>query len=182
MTRWTDMTAAEIAKVSARNRASRTHKLGDTVQDSRDDTHLAKPTQNARHGDPGKESRQVQARSSPRKRRKQVYRPPAMRESAVLDACKGILEAHPQVALWWRQNTGGMHPTEERWVKFGFTGAPDLMGVMVGGRFLAVECKASGRKATAAQQSFLDNVLDAGGLAVCVDHQDKMLAYLNGRE
>src|SRR3990167_9657086 len=29
------MTAAEIAKVSARNRASRTHRLGDTVQDSR---------------------------------------------------------------------------------------------------------------------------------------------------
>src|SRR3990167_1712414 len=160
-----ELTAEQISQISARNRASRTHRLTDSgVHESREVEAIAK------------------ARSTPRKRRKQVYKPPAMRESAVLDACKGILEAHPRVALWWRQNTGGMHPTEERWVKFGFTGAPDLMGVMVGGRFLAVECKATGRKATAAQQSFLDNLRDAGGLAVCVDHQDKMLAYLNGRE
>src|SRR3990167_9625122 len=37
------MTADEIAKVSARNRASRTHRLGDTVQDSRTTTVLPPP-------------------------------------------------------------------------------------------------------------------------------------------
>ncbi len=83
------------------------------------------------------------------------------------------------VAVWWRQNTGGMQPSENRWVKFGFTGAPDLMGVMVGGRFLAVECKATGRKATAAQQAFLDNVRDAGGLSICTDNPDALLVLLN---
>ena len=181
--RWLDLTAQQVAARNLETRAkSRTvHRFTDAgaVQTSRPSTG-APETQPSPV--PGVPSPIPKAKATPRKRPQSRYKPPAQRESAVLDACKGILEAHPGVALWWRQNTGGMAPSEGRFVKFGFTGAPDLMAVMVGGRYLAVECKATGRKATAAQQSFLDNVRDAGGLAVCVDTPGALLNYLNGRE
>ena len=109
------------------------------------------------------------------------YKPPAMRESAVLTACQAVLEAHPVVALWWRQNTGAVKFPDSRYVKFSFKGAPDLMGVLVGGRYFAVECKATGKKATAAQQSFLDNVRDAGGLAMCCDDPAPLWELLSSR-
>ena len=60
-----NLTPEQVAEISRRNRASRTHKLGDTGQDSRDDTSLTKPAQNARHGDPGKESVIPEAKTIP---------------------------------------------------------------------------------------------------------------------
>lgn len=93
-----------------------------------------------------------------------------------------VLESHPRVALWWRQNTGAVKVDGKRFVRFSFTGASDLMAVLeggdTGGRFLAVECKATGKKASHEQQAFLDNVLDAGGWATCVDSPAKLTDYL----
>lgn len=102
-------------------------------------------------------------------------------ESRVLKGCMDILESHPCVALWWRQNTGAI-TKGTRHIKFSFKGASDLMAVMQGaawsGVFLAVECKATGKTATPDQQAFLKNVLDAGGLAICVDDPQKLIHYL----
>ena len=100
-----------------------------------------------------------------------------VKEKDVLKGCIAVLDSHPQIALWWRQNTGAMRDGT-RFVKFSFRGASDLMAVLKGGKFLAVEAKATGKRASPEQAAFLDNVLDAGGYAVCVDSPDKLADYL----
>lgn len=91
-------------------------------------------------------------------------------EAAVLRDCSRILDEHPQVAFFWRNNVGAMKMDNGRYVKFSFVGASDLMAVSKRGRFMAIECKSTGKKPTADQTAFLANVTAAGGFAVCVDH------------
>lgn len=99
-------------------------------------------------------------------------------EKYVLRECSKLLDSHPKIAFWWRVNTGAMKMDNGRYVKFSFVGASDLMAVTTSGRFVAVECKATGKKASEAQQSFLDNVSAAHGLGLCVDHPALLHAAL----
>jgi hypothetical protein len=89
-------------------------------------------------------------------------------ERDVLKCCLEVLENHQAVAFAWRQNTGlamgGGHA-----VRFSFTGCSDVLGMLKGGRFLAVETKATGKQPSPEQQAFLDAVNAAGGLGICVD-------------
>lgn len=89
-------------------------------------------------------------------------------EWRVLKACMDVLETHPHIAFWWRQNTGGVKYGEQ-YVKFSFKGASDLMAVTTTGRFVAIECKATGKHATVEQRAFLDRVHAAGGVSACID-------------
>jgi hypothetical protein len=58
---------------------------------------------------------------------------------------------------------------KRRFVRFnGAKGCSDILGILPGGRFMAVECKLPGNRPTADQQAFLDAVRTAGGLAVVV--------------
>lgn len=111
-------------------------------------------------------------------RRPKVQSIPKPSEAAILRACMDVLEAHPSVGMWWRQNTGSVQ-IQGRWVKFGFRGASDLMGILNGGRFLAVECKAPGKKPTTEQVGFLQNVTVAGGLALLVFDAGKLKETLD---
>ena len=112
-------------------------------------------------------------KSKPRKASKPLRVP----EKAVLRACSDVLANCPFARLWWRQNTGAMQKGS-RYIEFSFKGASDLMAVLAGGRFLAVECKATGKTASPEQAAFLDNVRDAGGFAVCVDSAAALSDYL----
>jgi hypothetical protein len=72
----------------------------------------------------------------------------------------------------WRANTGAMkgeYNGRKRFVRFGSPGVSDILGILPGGRFLAIEVKRPrlGRL-TADQAAFQANVRTAGGLAVCV--------------
>lgn len=103
---------------------------------------------------------------------------PKLPERAVLKACMGLLEAHPKVALWFRVNSGAVK-IGDRYVKFAFQGASDLMGMMAGsGKFLAIECKATGGRMSDAQTAFLANVSRAGGYALCVDDPAYLASWL----
>ena len=66
----------------------------------------------------------------------------------------------------WRHNVGKARPLSnpDTVIQYGRPGQPDLMG-LCRGRFLAIECKASGR-VTPEQQSFLAMVRKLGGIAV----------------
>jgi hypothetical protein len=72
-----------------------------------------------------------------------------------------------------RNNCGQYEAAPGRWVRFGLgTGSSDLIGwrtIVVAGQrvcqFIAIECKAPGKKATAEQQQFIDSVRAAGGIA-----------------
>ena len=111
----------------------------------------------------------------PRQKKVQV---PRLRESQVMDAVQRILATHPKVALHWRQNTGAAK-LKGFYVKFSFKGAADWLGMLEGGRFLAVECKGTGGKASPDQVAFLDNVRKAGGLALILDDPALLIKALD---
>lgn len=128
------------------------------------------------------ERRTVAYREGARKRSVQRHGTPGPRlrlpEAAVLRACMDLLEAHPKVAIWWRVNSGAVK-IGERYIKFAFRGASDLMGVMAGsGKFLVVECKSSNKVASEDQAAFLANVALAGGYALLVDDPAYLAAWL----
>ena len=105
-------------------------------------------------------------------------RKPRIPESSVLADCILVLESHPAVGLWWRQNTGGVK-FGEQYVKFSFRGASDLMIILRGGKFMACECKAPGEKPTIDQANFLANVNDAGGIGIWCDNAGKLREELD---
>lgn len=65
------------------------------------------------------------------------------REGSVQSACLQWLQIHRILA--WRNNTGAARLPGKggkmRPVFFGVAGAPDILGVLPGGRALAIECK-----------------------------------------
>jgi hypothetical protein len=122
---------------------------------------------------------EAQLKAAEKKRaRKSKEKPFRLRESQVMDSVQRILAAHPKVALFWRQNTGAAK-LKGFYVKFSFKGAADWLGMLQGGRFLAVECKGTIGKASTDQLAFLKNVNDAGGLALLVDDPDQLTKALN---
>ena len=104
---------------------------------------------------------------------KPIYLP----ECDVLSACLEVLSVHPAVAFAWRQNTG-LAFSQRQAVRFSFKGCSDILGALKGGRFLAVETKATGKTASDDQQAFLDAVNAGGGLGVCVDDPQKLIDVL----
>jgi hypothetical protein len=68
------------------------------------------------------------------------------------------------------------------WTFTGLKGVSDILGVLEGGRLLAVECKAPQGKVTPDQEWFLAEVIRRGGLAGvvrCIADLEKLLAELD---
>ena len=87
-------------------------------------------------------------------------RPEAMALIEVLKA----LRAHPAVVWCERMNSGATR-IGTRWVKFGFTGCPDVLGQLRDGRMLAVEVKAPKGTLRPEQAVMLSRIAGAGGVA-----------------
>ena len=129
------------------------------------------------HGQSGRKPKPPELLKEKRRAR-ELSRIPEWR---VLKGCADLLEAHPRVAFYWRQNTGSFL-VGGRFIKFSFRGASDLMAVMKGtAQFWAIECKSTGKKATQDQQAFLDAVVAVGGQGICVDDPKKLADALNAR-
>lgn len=94
---------------------------------------------------------------------------PSPPERDVLAECLEALAMCPAVAWSVRMNTGGAwlpgKDHEPQFVKFAFKGCSDIIGQLVDGRFLAVECKRKGKNPTEDQQAFLTRVAANGGMA-----------------
>jgi hypothetical protein len=90
-------------------------------------------------------------------------------ESKVKDKVKKLLAAHG--AYYFMPATHG----------YGSSGVPDI-AVCINGRFIGIECKANGGKATALQLKNLRELSSAGGIAVLVDETglDDLEALLTG--
>lgn len=89
-------------------------------------------------------------------------------EKAVVKECLDWL--HLNGIFAYRQNTGAAEYIggngRKRFVRFGEKGASDIIGILPGGRFLAVECKAENGRLSEYQIEYLANVRRMGGLAV----------------
>jgi hypothetical protein len=69
----------------------------------------------------------------------------------------------------WRNNSGGV-PVDggKRFVRFGYPGSPDILGILPGGKMLCVETKSAKGKLSEAQEAFRGYVERAGGVYVVV--------------
>ena len=85
-------------------------------------------------------------------------------EAAALVEVLKVLRNHPDVAWCERQNTGAAK-VGGRFIRFGWRGCSDLIGMLKDGRLLAVECKAPGGRLRAEQVEFLSLVRRFGGMA-----------------
>lgn len=101
-------------------------------------------------------------------------------ETEIVRQCLG------QLRLWgycvWRNNTGAAVYTnaagKRRLVRYGEPGVSDILGVLPGGRMLAVECKTDSGRLSDAQEAFLARVRQAGGLALVVRSVTELQALL----
>lgn len=101
-----------------------------------------------------------------------------MKEAHVLRQCLDYLHYHPQVAFAWRNNAG-MIPTEAgNLVRLSPAGSSDIIGMLIDGRFLAVEVKAGRNKPTELQQDFLERVRADGGVGIVAWGVDDIEAEL----
>jgi hypothetical protein len=94
------------------------------------------------------------------KRRSAVCR----QEAAALIEVMKALKAHPAVAWCERQNSGAAR-IGNRFVRFGWLGCPDILGMLRDGRFLGVEVKAKNGHLRPEQTIFLERIRSAGGVA-----------------
>jgi len=101
-------------------------------------------------------------------------------EGAVVKSCLDYLAIRNIFA--WRNNSGAVKPKRADgsagFLRFGYVGSADILGILPGGRFLAVECKAGRGKLSDAQRVFLDRIRFEGGLAIVAYSLDDLIAGL----
>lgn len=74
------------------------------------------------------------------------------------------------------RNQVGQYNVEGRIIKSGLcVGSSDLIGWLIpSGKFVAIEVKATGKKATEVQKNFVKQVKKAGGFACIIDDEKKL--------
>ena len=85
-------------------------------------------------------------------------------EAAALVEVLKALNTHAAVAWCERMNSGDAR-MGGRFVRFGFTGCPDVLGQLRDGRLLGVEVKAQAGRLRPEQAVFLERIRGAGGVA-----------------
>jgi hypothetical protein len=98
-------------------------------------------------------------------------------EAAALMEVLKVLRHHPAVAWVERQNTGAAK-VGERFIRFGWRGCSDVIGMLKDGRLLAVEVKAPSGKLRDEQAEFLSLVRRFGGVAFVARDAANVIAEL----
>lgn len=84
-----------------------------------------------------------------------------------MNQCLRFLQLHN--IFCWRNNTGATK-IGSRFIRFGYAGSSDILGILPNGKFLAVECKREkGGRLSEKQKIFLDTINKNGGFAICVN-------------
>jgi hypothetical protein len=70
----------------------------------------------------------------------------------------------------WSNNSGAGNIVDQRrgtcrFIRFGLPGSSDIIGILDGGQFLAIECKTKEGRLSDLQQVFLDDIRLRGGIA-----------------
>jgi hypothetical protein len=97
-----------------------------------------------------------------------------MTEAQIEHAIRLVVGQLPDVVLW-RNSTGAAKLPDGRWVRYGLcVGGSDLIGIAFG-RFLALEVKRPGGRATPEQLQFLALVDRLGGVGAIVHSVDEAM-------
>lgn len=94
----------------------------------------------------------------------QTKRTNAKPEAAALCEVLKALRAHPAV-VWCERMNSGAAKVGNRFIRFGFTGCPDVLGQLRDGRLLGVEVKAPKGTLRPEQAVMLSRIAGAGGVA-----------------
>ena len=100
-------------------------------------------------------------------------------EAAALIEVLKALNAHPAVVWCERMNSGAAR-VGGRFIRFGFTGCPDVLGMLRDGRLLGVEVKAPKGKLRPEQAVFLERVRAGGGVSFVARDCRDVLRELQG--
>jgi hypothetical protein len=91
-------------------------------------------------------------------------------ENQVKNAILRYLTIERRVVWAARMNTGKgklLRPDgSQTWISFGFTGCPDIMGMLRDGRYLAIECKRADGRVRPDQQKHITQAADHGAVAI----------------
>ncbi len=108
---------------------------------------------------------------------------PEPTEAAILAAVIKVLDRHPRVAKFWRQNSGAgqlvRRSGASQFMRFGFPGCPDIAGFLRDGTALFIECKRPSGRVSSEQQAFLDAAQAAGCLAFVARNVDDVIQSVN---
>jgi hypothetical protein len=95
-------------------------------------------------------------------------------ETDIVRGCLDLLALRGILA--WRNNTTGVYdPRRGVFRRFsGRKGVSDILAVLPGGKFLAIECKMPGKKPSPEQREFFDEVTAQGGVGIWVTSLDEL--------
>ena len=86
------------------------------------------------------------------------------------DILKSILQFLAVKKIFcWRNNVGATvskYKGVTRFIRYGYKGSSDVLGILPDGRFFAIEVKRKGNKTTEAQDIFLDEIKKNNGFAM----------------
>lgn len=98
------------------------------------------------------------------------------KESEVLNQCLDFLQLNN--IFCWRNNTGALK-VNGRFVRFGYTGSPDIIGITKEGKFLGVECKREkGGVLSEAQKNFQKECKIRGGVYIVANSLETLVSEL----
>ena len=66
----------------------------------------------------------------------------------------------------WRQNTGAYKSETGTWVRYGFPGSPDIIGMTKSGKWLGIEAKTGKGKLNENQIKFMQQVIENNGVYI----------------
>ena len=79
----------------------------------------------------------------------------------------------------WKQNTSGIYKhSTGKYIPSGMKGVSDILGILKGGIFLAIEVKRPKHQPTETQQYFLDKITKNGGVAFCAHSIEEVIYNL----
>ena len=99
-------------------------------------------------------------------------------EAVIQDATMAILMKFQPDLMYWRNNTGAVK-VDNRFVRFGQKGAPDILGCYKG-KAIGIECKSSTGKQKPDQFVWAERWRRAGGIYILVNSQND-IDYLEER-
>lgn len=98
-------------------------------------------------------------------------------EHEIQSQCLEYLQANK--IYCWRNNTG-CAKIKGSFVRYGFVGSSDILGICPDGRFLAVECKrTNGGVLSKEQVKFLEKIKLSGGVAIVANSLTSLINQLN---
>ena len=99
-------------------------------------------------------------------------------EGAVVRSCLDYL-AIKQIVAWRNNTVGTFDPATKRMRRNpGRNGVADILGILPGGRFLAIECKAGKGRLSPDQVEFQRDIIRQGGLHIVAYRVEDVIEVL----